>query len=329
MVHDIAGVGTVQAELLRDAGHDVDQIPLPTHGATWRWPAKAFAIPVRLAAFLPTAWRLRRGRYDVVHIHFLSQGIVGVLAGVPFFAQAHGSDLHANLQHRAYRGVTRSVLEKAKAVFYVTPNLPAYLDGFRSKLIYLPNPVDIGEAARNAPPPTEARRILIFTRLHPVKGVERIFPAVELLAASGAKVTALEYGPLAAEYIDRYKEWVKFVKPIPHDEVGDFLCRFDVVIGQMKQGILSLMEIEALAAGRPVITALDRSLYAADPPPVVAVSGPDEIVAAIQRLRREPGELERISRESRDWAARNHGRAHHLALLETAYFGGSRPAVSS
>ena len=77
---------------------------------------------------------------------------------------------------------------------------------------------------------------------------------------SGAKVTALEYGPLAAEYIDRYKEWVTFVKPIPHGEVGDFLCRFDVVIGQMKQGILSLMEIEALAAGRPVITALDRSL---------------------------------------------------------------------
>ncbi|TME33146.1 MAG: glycosyltransferase family 1 protein, partial [Chloroflexi bacterium] len=105
--------------------------------------------------------------------------------------------------------------------------------------------------------------------------------------------------------------------------------RFDVVIGQMKQGILSLMEIEALAAGRPVITALDRTLYAPDPPPVVAVSGPDEIVAAVERLRRDPGELERISRESRDWAARNHGRAHHLALLETAYFGGSGPAVSS
>src|SRR5438874_4061480 len=124
LVHDIAGVATVQAELLRGAGHDVEQIALPTHGASWKWPAKALAVPVRLAAFVPTILKLRRGRYDIVHIHFLSQGVVGVLAGVPFFAQAHGSDLHTNLENPAYRRVTRSVLEKAKKVFYVTPNLP-------------------------------------------------------------------------------------------------------------------------------------------------------------------------------------------------------------
>ena len=322
LVHDIAGVATVQAELLRGAGHDVEQIALPTHGASWKWPAKALAVPVRLAAFVPTILKLRRGRYDIVHIHFLSQGVVGVLAGVSFFAQAHGSDLHTNLENPAYRRVTRSVLERAMKVFYVTPNLPAYMDGFRAKLVYLPNPVDVGERARAAPAPTDARRLLIFTRLHPIKGVDKIFGAVEPLKALGSDITALDYGPLAPEYAIRYGEWVRFVKPIPHAEVGNFLAGFDVVIGQMRQGILSLMEIEALAAGRPVITAIDRGLYPNDPPPVIQASGPDEIVAAVERLRGQPRELVRISRDSRDWAVRNHGYAHHLALLEAAYFGG-------
>ena len=103
LVHDVAGIATVQANLLRAAGHEVDQIALPTFGATWNRPAKAIALPVRLAAYLPTVMRLRRSNYDVVHIHFLSHGIVGVLARRSFFAQAHGSDVHSSLDNPVYR----------------------------------------------------------------------------------------------------------------------------------------------------------------------------------------------------------------------------------
>jgi Glycosyl transferase 4-like domain len=123
----VAGVAAVQAKLLRDTGHDVDQIALPQTGAAWSWPAKALAIPFRLAAYLPTINRLRRGRYDVVHIHWLAHGVAGVLSGQPFFAQAHGSDLHLNMKNPVYRRVTRTVLKRAKLVFYVTPNLREYM----------------------------------------------------------------------------------------------------------------------------------------------------------------------------------------------------------
>ncbi len=321
LVHDIAGVASVQARLLRGAGHQVDQISLPEWGASWRWPAKALALPARLAAYLPVARRLHRGRYDIVHIHFLSHGIVGVLARTPFFAQAHGSDLHVNLNSRVYRLVTNAVLRSARAIFYVTPNLPAYLDGFQPKLIHLPNPVDISEAT--APPPGEIKSVVIFTRLHPVKGVEQIFGAVERLRALGLDVTALDYGPLATEYKRAYGRWVDFVKPIPHDQIGAFVSRFDLVIGQMRQGVLGLMEIEALAAGRPVMTALDRTLYANDPPPVVAALNPDAIVAAVEKLKSDPVELGRLSAHGREWAIRNHGYARHLQLLLAAYFGPS------
>jgi len=323
LVHDIAGVAAVQAQLLRGAGHEVDQIALPTHGATWRWPAKGLALPVRLAAFWPEISRLRRGRYDVIHIHFVSQGIVGVLARRGFFVQAHGSDLHVNLRNPAYRRVSSLVLRRAKAIFYVTPNLRRYLGEHADKLVYLPNPV-VPESSEEPAPPSRVAHVLVFTRLHTVKGVARIFPAVERPAAM-ARVTALAYGPLAAELKARYGGWVEFVEPIPHTRVAAFLAGFDVVIGQMEQGVLGLMEIEAMAACRPVVAAVDAGLYAGDSPPVMNARTPEDIVAAVQRLREDPVELSRLAREGRAWAVRNHGYGHHLELLEAAYFG-ARPA---
>ena len=321
MVHDVAGIAAVQARLLRSAGHEVDEMPLPSVGAAWRWPAKGVALPVRFAAYWPTVRKLRRGRYDVVHIHWLTHGIVGVLAGLRFFAQAHGSDLHLNMRNPAYRWLTRRVMRRAEKIFYVTPNLRGYLEGFDSKAIYLPNPVEMRGVGQPHPAPNAVAKAVIFTRLDPVKGVERIFPAVERLNQT-VELTALEWGPVAREYVRRYGRWVKFVKPLPHDEVGAFLGQFDVVIGQMRQGILSLMEIEALGAGRPVITALDASLYSTvDPPPVITASNADEIVAAVERLRADPAQLIALSHAGREWAMRNHSYAHHLELLQQAYFG--------
>lgn len=319
LVHDVAGVAVVQAKLLRDAGHEVDQIALSQAGAAWSWPAKAFAIPYRLAAYLPTINRIRRGRYDVVHIHWLAHGIAGVLSGQPFFAQAHGSDLHLNMRNPVYRWLTRAVLRNAKRVFYVTPNLRRYLAGFEPKLRYLPNPVDVDGLAPKAFP-TELNRALIFARLDPVKGVDLIFPAVERLSQL-VEVTALDWGPLARGYRHSYSRWVRFVPAVAHRDIGPFLEQFDVVIGQMHQGILSLSEIEALAAGRPVITGIDPMLYEQDPPPVIAAHSAGGIVEAIEQLRADPSALSKLARAGPEWVRRNHSFAHHLELLEASYFG--------
>jgi glycosyltransferase involved in cell wall biosynthesis len=111
------------------------------------------------------------------------------------------------------------------------------------------------------------------------------------------------------------------VRPVPHGEVRDFIAQFDVVIGQMHQGSLGLSELEAMAAGRPVITGIDWALYPEDPPPVIAAATPGDIADAVERLRNDGVELARLSREGREWVRRNHGYARHLQLLESAYFG--------
>jgi glycosyltransferase involved in cell wall biosynthesis len=264
----------------------------------------------------------------VIHIHWLAQGVIGLLLGRrAFFVQAHGSDLHVNLASPVYRTLTRRVLRGAKTVFYVTPNLRSYMKGFESKLRYLPNPVDVDVIAPHADLPLRVGKVLIFTRLDPVKGVERIFPAAAELSRN-VQLTALDWGPLAPEYVSRYGGHVKFVSPVPHAEIGAFIQQFDVVIGQMNQGILSLSEIEAMAAGRPLITGLDWSLYE-DRPPVIRATGPDEIVAAVDELRSNPARLAVLSAEGRDWVRRNHGPDQHLAILQASYFGESVAGTST
>jgi glycosyltransferase involved in cell wall biosynthesis len=162
---------------------------------------------------------------------------------------------------------------------------------------------------------------VIFMRLDPVKGVDRVFPAVERLAAMGIELTALKWGPLTDEYVRRYSSAVRFVDPVPHDRIGAFLSSFDLVIGQMEQGALGLSELEAMATGRPLISGIDRSQYPGDKPPVVSSYDPDELVAQIERLKDDSRRLDNLYREGRAWVSRNHGVERHLELLESAYFG--------
>src|SRR5438128_11443199 len=98
IVNDIAGVGRAETALLREAGYDVEFFDLPTLGASWPPLAKAITMPFRLAAYLPIIVKLRRGSYDFLHIHFVSQGVVGLAVGKPYFIHAHGSDLHRNFK---------------------------------------------------------------------------------------------------------------------------------------------------------------------------------------------------------------------------------------
>lgn len=321
LVHDVAGVAATQASILRSAGHEVDQVRLPDFGPNWHWLAKAATLPLRLALYLPVVRRLRRGRYDVIHIHWVPRGIVGLLAGKPFLIQAHGSDLHKEIDTPGLFQLNRRVLEQAVRILYVTPNLAAYVHRFADRLSYLPNPIDVRKVAASPLAPTRVRSMLIFLRLDPVKGVDRVFPAVRLLAARGIQVSAISWGPMAQELAMRYGDIVQFLPPVDHDQVGDFLQRFDLVVGQMEQGALGLSELEAMAAGRPLISGINRDLYPGDKPPVVSSYSADELVDQVERLKDDSRRLENLSREGRAWVSRNHGFERHLRLLESAYFG--------
>jgi glycosyltransferase involved in cell wall biosynthesis len=310
-------VGSLQAKLLNAAGYSATFIDLPKPGATWPLWAKVLTLPVRLARYVPIVWHLRRRNFDLVHIHFVSQGFIGRFVGKPYFVHAHGHDLHTNMANPLLRWVSRLGLKHARAIFYVTPDLAQYLTEFRSKSYLLPNPLE-PEFFENVQPPTGLRKVLIFTRLYPVKGPGEIFAAALVLSKS-VELTAISWGPMAAGLRERFGQYVKFIDRVPHQLVAGLIDGFDAVIGQMKLGILSLSELEAMARGRPVFMRLDNSLYPDDPPPVVDVKDGEELVAAVLRLQASPGEMERVGSSGREWVARNHGVDGYLKVLRRVY----------
>jgi glycosyltransferase involved in cell wall biosynthesis len=315
VVNDIVGVASAEVSILRSAGVHVDHLRVPLFGASLSRPLKTLAMPVRLVGYLPIILRLRRGRYDIVHVHFVSQGIVGVASGRPYVLHAHGSDLHQNFKRPLLRWLSNRLLGRASAILYVTPNLQKYLTPFAGRARLVGNPIATGPPVS---PPAAIKRALIFARLEPIKGVQLIFDGLEEFARL-VEVTAINWGPRAGQYRRQYGSVVRFIDPVPASGVMGLLQTFDVVIGQMHQGILSLSELEALAAGRPVLTRINLALYADDPPPVIRVENAAEIASALRRLAREPALLRQTVEEGQAWVRRNHGIAGHRAVLMDTY----------
>ena len=318
IVNDVAGVGTLQTRNLNAAGYSAAFIDLPKPGASLPWYAKLFVLPVRLAQYIPIIRHLRRNDYDLVHIHFVSQGFIGPLSGKPFVLHGHGHDLHTNMNNPFLRWISRFAMKRAKAIFYVTPDLAKYIPAeFSDKAYLLPNPLEPA-FFQNVTPPTQLRKVFLFTRLYPIKAPQEVF-AVARELASLVDISAISWGPMAPQLHDQYGDCVHFVERIPHEEVPALIDRFDAVIGQMKLGILSLSELEAMARGRIVFMRLDRELYPDDPPPVIDVHGGEELLEAVRRMQSDPGEMRRISDAGREWVARHHGLEGYFKILRRGY----------
>jgi glycosyltransferase involved in cell wall biosynthesis len=315
IVHDVAGIARLEVVALRDAGWDVDFYELPAPGARWPFWLKALVLPLRVVLSLPVMLRLRRGHYDLVHVHFVSQGFVGAGSGRPYFLHAHGSDLHLNLGNPILRAWSRIWMRGARRIFYVTPNLEPYLAEFRDKAQLLPNPVDTARF-RAIDPPQRLDKALLFVRLDPIKGADSVFAVSDQLTQL-VSLSAIDWGSLAGELKSRYGERVQFLKPVPPDSVAEMLAGFDAVIGQMLQGVLGLSELEALAAGRVVLMRLDTNLVEGEAPPVVNVASGTALVDRVRDLQGDASEVQRLSAAGRAWVERHHGlRAHAQALID-------------
>ena len=317
IVNDVAGVGRLQARVLRDAGYTVDFIDVPKPGASLPLYAKILILPARLFAYFPIIWRLRRTPYAWIHVHFLSYGVLGVLAGKPFYLHGHGHDVHTSLAKPVIGWISRFGMRRARAIFYVTPDLAQYLTDFRDKSYLLPNPLEPAFFA-GVQSPSRLEKILLFTRLYPIKAPEEVFAASPELAKL-VTLAAIAWGPLTDRLREKYGRYVEFIARVRHSEAPALVDRFDAVIGQMRLGILSLSELEGMARGRVVFMRLDRALYPDDPPPVVQVEDAPSLIASVRRLQQRPQEMLQLSLAGREWVARHHTAESHLRVLRSVF----------
>jgi glycosyltransferase involved in cell wall biosynthesis len=313
-VNDIASVASELAVALRRRGHEVDLFYPKLHGAGLPPLGKVAVSPLRFTDWLRLAWRLRRGNYDAVHIHYAYLGIVGLIARVPYVLHCHGDDVR-DVERRIWAPMIRLAIRRARHVYYSTPDLREPLLRIRPDVEFLPNPIDIDEFVPQ-PLPADAGDVFVACALAENKGVANILDAMRRLgqSAPSVRLTAVAGGIGTAEAEEMPN--VLLLMHQPRRKLPTLMARHRVIVGQVHQGAVGMVELEALACGRPVVTWFTYNDSYPEPPPFVQALRGEEIATAIRRLLDDPAEAARIGAASREWVVRHHNAGTIAAKIE-------------
>lgn len=304
-LNDIAYVATELTGALRERGHDVTLIRPRLVGATLAPTIKPLVAPARIDDWLFLARKISRENYDAVHIHYAYLGIVGVLGRFPFILHCHGTDLRSSTPFT--RPLIGRALEKARHVFYSTPDLAALVKPQRPDAEFLPNPINTDRFAP-APLSPEAADVFVACALTANKGVGTILGACELLARERPeiRITAIAGGEATAAF-DAIPN-VTLISPHLRSKRPGILARHRVAIGQVYEGAVGMAELEAMACARPVVTHFIYDRVYDAPPPFVQANSPRQVAAAVGRLLDDPALAEQTGTRSREWLLAHHDR---------------------
>jgi glycosyltransferase involved in cell wall biosynthesis len=317
-VNDIASVASAlaAAQARRGAAARVLDPPKPLAGLPYPWKVVSFLL--RAVPLAATAVDLRRDRRAIVHVHYATQGVAALAAGRRYVIHCHGSDVRGARPGSLRGRLLAPILRRAALVLYATPDLEADVRPFRGDAVFLPNPID---TATFAPGGVATRDVLLASRLDPVKGAWAAIEGLEhlLRRRPATRVTVVGFGPLLGQARAVLGERVRFVPPVPHDLMPALLRDHRVVLGQFRLGILSQLELEALACGIPVVTGFHYADVYEEQPPIVLADSSDEIAARLTALLDDEEGWPARSAAGRSWVVAHHDSDQVAERLYHAY----------
>ena len=247
---------------------------------------------------------LRRGRFDLVHVHELwhyasfAAGAAARRHRVPWVLSLHGAlnewQLRRNWKKRLYLGlVQRSLLESARAVHVLTSAEAESLRQLRFEMPVLvaPNGVHLPNATAGGGEqgefgwqvPLQGKQVVLFLgRLHPMKGVNLLLAAFASLASRFPNAVLLIVGP------DEASTQQRMVRTLAQAGLGERAVFTGVLEGTAKAAAMAAADIlvlpsytegfsnailEAMAASLPVV--VSRQCHF----PEVAEAGAGHVVA--------------------------------------------------
>jgi glycosyltransferase involved in cell wall biosynthesis len=328
------------AEGAANLGHQVEVVAVETIGRAGS-PARQRSAVTRafsLAAlgsqeiapgYIAAAWK----RADVIHVHHPHP-----LADLACLLRAGHTPVvvtqHADSRRAIYRPTTRLVLRRAAAV--VVPSrahlaLSTELEGYESKVEVIPFGIDRSRWEMVPPaPPGAAPRAIFIGRLVAYKGLDILLRALERVpevrldvVGSGPEGPRLRTLAQALAIADR----VRWYGEYPDEDLprrmadADFLVLPSVTVEEM----FGLVVLEAMAAGRPVITtALPSAVREVNVPDVTGLEVPLRDVAALaealEALSYDPGRRREMGEAGRKRVAELFSQetmaARHIELYE-------------
>ncbi|MEK6463651.1 hypothetical protein WG925_07880 [Pseudonocardia carboxydivorans] len=299
-VNDAAFTAERMISEANSRGLDWTLLPKAAPAQEWRGitgRARRVAIGGAWVARLAVAAR----RHDIVHVHSASTLAHSRLGAPRYVVHCHGTDVRTAQYDSTRRASIVDGLLRAEAVLYSTPDLAEHVLVHRPDAVYLPVPIDVDAVPEWAPADTP--RVVFASRWSPDKGVEtQLAVARDLAARFGdlVDVVGLDWGPCAHEAV---AAGVRLVPRSGHSDYLALLAGASVVVGQ-SAGILAASELEALAAGAPVVVPTQLPLY--DDPPVTAVD-PSDAADAVDAVLRGARAGWHDAAERREWTRKFHG----------------------
>jgi phosphatidyl-myo-inositol dimannoside synthase len=311
------------------------------------------ANQAKLPALVATEWaaiarRVARGRYDLVHAHWLlPQGLVATAPPrrTPVVATAHGGDVFG-LPGKALARAKRLALERADAVTAnssfteaalrrLAPGLGAVARIPMGVDTTAPDPDQVA-AVRAASRRGDGPFVAYAGRLVEEKGVDDLLRAVAALVGRRPDTTALVLGEgqdrgaleaLAGELgLDGRVTFGGWAAP---GAVAAALAAADVVAAPSRQGpdgwveAQGLTVVEAMAAGTPVVATrsggVGDAVVDGETGLLVDERSPDQLAAAIERLATDEALAARCVEQGRRLAQERFSRRTTAEAFSTLF----------
>ena len=279
--------------------------------------------------YIRAVWK----RADIIHVHHPH-----ALADVACLLRAGRTPVvvtqHADSRRSANVPIARAVLRQAKAI--VVPSkahvaMSRELRGFEGKVEVIPFGIDESRWGVVPPPPPDSPpRAIFIGRLVPFKGVDLLLRALEHvpdlrldIVGKGPEGPRLRTLAQALAVQDR----VRWYGEHPDEDLPRRMAdaHFLVLPSTTVEEMFGLVVLEAMAAGRPVITtAVPSAVREVNVPGVTGLEVPLRDVralsVALQRLAGDAALRERMGAAGRARAAERFTRtrmaADHVALYE-------------
>ena len=297
------GMERVVADLADGAtalGHEVEVVAVRSFGEGVRRPRKSVTRTFSFGAlgsqeiapgYIAAAWR----RADVIHVHHPHS-----LADVAVLVRAGRTPVvvtqHADQRRGAYRPVSRLVLRLASAI--VVPSrahvaMSRELQGFEPKVEVIPFGIDESRWSEVPAPPEDGPvRALFIGRLAVYKGLDiliRALPDVPDLAldivGSGPEGPRLRTLAQALAVSDR----IRWFGEYPDEDLPRRMADAHVLVlpSVTTEEMFGLVALEAMAAGRPVVTtAVPSAVREVNVSEVTGLEVPIRDVSALARALR-------------------------------------------
>lgn len=279
--------------------------------------------------YLAAAWH----RADIIHVHHPH-----TLADVAVMLRARRTPLvvtqHADQRATPQRIASRLTLKRAKAI--VVPSrahiaLCTELDRLESKVVVIPFGIDETRWAEVPPEPASGPiRALFIGRLVRYKGVDILLRALERvpdlrldIVGTGPEAPRLRTLAQALAVTDR----VRWYGEYPDEDIPRRMAEshFLVLPSVTSEEMFGLAAVEAMAAGRPVITTdLPSGVREVNSHGhtglVVPLRDPDALAQAMSKLAADPGLRAKMGAAGRAEVAARFTRRQmaeaHIALYE-------------